>query len=484
MSRPAIFVSYSHRDERMLRSLLPYLKQLQFQNLAEIWTDQDLKGGDRWREEIEQALDSATVAVLLISQEFLASRFICEEELPRVLRRQQDGKMTVLPVYLSPSTVTSTTIPFSDKDGLRRAVVLSDFQGFGTPDRTIKELPPIERDRRFLKLHDRIQELARSAPKGLPVNPAHVSAALPAEPSSSGHGTDTSECAADSPGAISALDTSPIVAHFPSPGVILDRHYAYTLTSYSNDVTQRASAELSQKYNELFDVLTCSILLFDEIYLEQHHVSSLDSNLDPSESEAFFKIFTPFSLLEDLGSPSENIELQNSIKKDIKDPELRPLLSRYYGRRPVQAENNKELLIYLNRILARARYTSTALFVRPNRMPLFRHKLGRDGALKDRKFKELLSVNLEVPVRRCSRLDQIAAIRLDPNREVVRAAISEQVRRFADADAGVPESLERTDSLMALAKEAEFIISVRLEVARFSDQAGGSNSYFLVPSIG
>jgi hypothetical protein len=465
----------------MLRSLLPYLKQLQLQNLAEIWTDQDLKGGDRWRDEIEQALESATVAVLLISQEFLTSSFICEEELPRLLRRQQEGKMTVLPVYLSPSTVTSTAISFTDKNGFRHSVILSDFQGFGTPDRTIKELQPTDRDRRFLKLYERIRELAHLAPAKLPVS-AHADATLPTEPPSGSDGNINLESVSDSPGPVTTLDNSRIAASFPPPGVILDRHYAYTLTSYSNDLTQRGSAELSQKYNELFDVLTCSILLFDDIYFEQHHVSSLDSNLDSNESVAFTKIFTPFSLLEDLGSPREHIELQEVIKKDVEDPELRSLLARYFGRRPMQAANNKEVLIYLNRILARVRYTSTALFVRPNRMPLFRHKLGRDGSLKNSASKEPLSITLEIPGRRCRTLDQLAALRLDPNREVVRAAISEQVRRFADAEAA--GSLEQTDSLKALAKEAEFIISVRLEVARFSDQAGGSNSYFLVPSIG
>jgi hypothetical protein len=65
---------------------------------------------------------------------------------------------------LSPSTVTSANISFIDNNGIKRDVLLSDFQGFGTPDRTIKELAPTERDRRFLQLHDRIKDMAASAP--------------------------------------------------------------------------------------------------------------------------------------------------------------------------------------------------------------------------------------------------------------------------------------------------------------------------------
>jgi hypothetical protein len=172
MPRPNVFISYSHQDQRILRGLLPFLESLQRQNYAEIWSDTDLKGGDRWREEIEVALNSATVAVLLISESFLTSRFIYEEELPRILLRHSEGKLTVLPVYLSPSTVTSASISFIDKDGIKRGVLLSVFQGFGTPDRTIEELAPTQRRRRFLKLHDRIKELAASAPTMAPASTA------------------------------------------------------------------------------------------------------------------------------------------------------------------------------------------------------------------------------------------------------------------------------------------------------------------------
>src|SRR5260370_5660622 len=123
MARPHVFVSYSHRDDRILRSLLPYLEALRRDGVVEIWVDTELKGGNLWREEIKAALDAASVAVLLISQSFLVSRFICDEELPRIFRRQQAGKLVVLPVFLGPSTVTSTPIPFADIHGTERRVI-------------------------------------------------------------------------------------------------------------------------------------------------------------------------------------------------------------------------------------------------------------------------------------------------------------------------------------------------------------------------
>jgi hypothetical protein len=125
-----------------------------------VWTDGRLQGGDRWREEISAALDAATVAVLLISQEFLASEFVREEELPRILERQAGGSLAVLPVYLSPSTVTSDAIAFQDAQMREQRIVLSDFQGFGTPQTTLSESTLAERKRTFVRLHDRIRELA------------------------------------------------------------------------------------------------------------------------------------------------------------------------------------------------------------------------------------------------------------------------------------------------------------------------------------
>jgi hypothetical protein len=88
----------------------------------------------------------------------------------------------VLPVYLSPSTVTSASISFKDNDGIKRDVLLSDFQGFGTPDKTIKELAPTERVRRFLELHDRIKDLAALVP---PTALATVTSKSPQVPRSS-----------------------------------------------------------------------------------------------------------------------------------------------------------------------------------------------------------------------------------------------------------------------------------------------------------
>lgn len=70
MDRPKIFVSYSSKNRDDLEKLQPFLKPLERNRLIDYWADTRLEGGDRWEEEIDEALDDATVALLLISEHF------------------------------------------------------------------------------------------------------------------------------------------------------------------------------------------------------------------------------------------------------------------------------------------------------------------------------------------------------------------------------------------------------------------------------
>jgi hypothetical protein len=83
--RTKIFVSYSHQDRRFLDRLHVHLKPLERDGLLELWDDTRLKPGSDWREKIKDAVDSARVALLLISAGFFASDFIHQDELPPLL---------------------------------------------------------------------------------------------------------------------------------------------------------------------------------------------------------------------------------------------------------------------------------------------------------------------------------------------------------------------------------------------------------------
>ncbi|MBW8874303.1 MAG: toll/interleukin-1 receptor domain-containing protein [Acidobacteria bacterium] len=182
MPGPKVFVSYSHRDEKALEQLQRFLRPLERDGLLTAWADTRLETGDDWKKEIDQALAEATVALLLISQDFLNSRFITEEEVPRVLAREASGKMTVLPVFLSPSFAEETGYP-DPRTGGRSTVLLTRFQGYGKPDHPLSELEWSARDRIYLELAKRLRTLSGVAPAP---GPTAGSPASPVAPASSG----------------------------------------------------------------------------------------------------------------------------------------------------------------------------------------------------------------------------------------------------------------------------------------------------------
>ncbi|HET6454851.1 MAG TPA: TIR domain-containing protein [Armatimonadota bacterium] len=100
--RQNVFISYSHHDREYLDRLLVHLKPLEREGLVDLWVDTRLKAGDRWKKEIEKALNRATVAILLVSADFLASDFITGNELPPILRNAEETGTRIVPVIVKP----------------------------------------------------------------------------------------------------------------------------------------------------------------------------------------------------------------------------------------------------------------------------------------------------------------------------------------------------------------------------------------------
>jgi hypothetical protein len=97
-----IFISYSHKDERWKDLLVRHLKVLALEGLCDIWDDRHIEVGEAWKPAIENALNQAHIAILMVSADFLVSNFILTEELPRLIERRKNQGVWVIPLFVSP----------------------------------------------------------------------------------------------------------------------------------------------------------------------------------------------------------------------------------------------------------------------------------------------------------------------------------------------------------------------------------------------
>jgi len=94
------FVSYARTDEELVVPFLEGLKEMLAPSKTykfKYWQDTEILPGETWLQEIQDALESCTLRLLLVSPAFLASSFITQEELPRFVG---NGSKPLIPVML------------------------------------------------------------------------------------------------------------------------------------------------------------------------------------------------------------------------------------------------------------------------------------------------------------------------------------------------------------------------------------------------
>lgn len=99
-TKPTVFVSYSHKDEVWKDRLNAHLGVLKEHGLLNFWDDRQIGAGDNWYEKIEDAMNAARVAILLVSANSLTSQFILREEVSRLLKRRDREGLVIIPVIL------------------------------------------------------------------------------------------------------------------------------------------------------------------------------------------------------------------------------------------------------------------------------------------------------------------------------------------------------------------------------------------------
>ena len=68
-----VFISYTHKDEPLLLELEVHLSLLKRQGLISIWYDRQIVPGTNWAEVVDKQLELASIILLLVSADFLAS---------------------------------------------------------------------------------------------------------------------------------------------------------------------------------------------------------------------------------------------------------------------------------------------------------------------------------------------------------------------------------------------------------------------------
>lgn len=130
-TRTKVFVSYSHKDKDILAEVQRHFKPLRTD--IELWDDERIKAGSKWKEEIRQAIKTTKVAILLISTDFLGSEFIATEELPPLLEAAEKEGAVILPLILKPCI-------FEEMHHLNQ------FQALNPPSRPLSSMDANERE--------------------------------------------------------------------------------------------------------------------------------------------------------------------------------------------------------------------------------------------------------------------------------------------------------------------------------------------------
>jgi len=142
-----IFVSYSHQDAELLTELLGFLKGIEDEGV-ELRTDRKIAPGELWDDAIKARIADCDVALVLVSQAFLDSRYCKDIEIRGFLER----KVHIFPIVLSPCEW--------------RHEWLSSRQFLPGGDETVEEhyTESGPRRRLFLEIRTRLRELIEQLP--------------------------------------------------------------------------------------------------------------------------------------------------------------------------------------------------------------------------------------------------------------------------------------------------------------------------------
>lgn len=140
-----VFIGYSHKDTRFLNELRTHLDLYVHSGTMHVWDDTMILPGAKWYEDVKNALQSARVAIFLISANFLASDFIAREELPLLLRAAEQEGITILCVIVHPCAFDDTK--------------LAQFHPINAPSNPLSTMTPGKRNEVWTRVATRARDI-------------------------------------------------------------------------------------------------------------------------------------------------------------------------------------------------------------------------------------------------------------------------------------------------------------------------------------
>jgi hypothetical protein len=135
--RDKVFISYSHLDKEFLSDVQRHFKP--FLNQIDFWDDTKILPGQKWREEIKNAINVCKVAILLVSTDFLGSDFISTDELPPLLKAAEENGAVILIVILKPCLFEE----FPE---------LSQYQAMNPPNNPVIKMDYLDKEELYVNL--------------------------------------------------------------------------------------------------------------------------------------------------------------------------------------------------------------------------------------------------------------------------------------------------------------------------------------------
>jgi WD40 repeat protein len=115
-----VFYSYADADESLRIELEKHLSLLRHERLITTWHQRQITAGTNRSETIDEHLNKASIILLLISSDFVASDYCYGIELQRALERHNAGEARVIPILLRPVDNWQGT-PFGKLQALPRS---------------------------------------------------------------------------------------------------------------------------------------------------------------------------------------------------------------------------------------------------------------------------------------------------------------------------------------------------------------------------